>query len=234
MQSPSLLLVPAGIITKRQSCYLLPFIPQAFDVFNAVCTEECDEVLLLPFHIWGKRDVASHSQEVLEHLMPLEISCSGALKYPGKNTYAWGTCPDFLILRAACWHLVESPRREKGMPLQAGGCCQPGRPAESGSGARVSTGTAGLGGAGTAGQGCPAEGKLQAEHQHTQSQRTKAGGHVLEQPFSMAGRFSGSPRDYSCFTARGSILRILWLLRKNPSSAPHFSMAFNKLFLIFL
>lgn len=85
MQSQLLLLVPAGVITKRQSCYLLPFIPVAFDVFNAVCTQECDEVLLLPFHIRGKRDTTSYSQKVLEHLMPLEISCSGALKHRGKT-----------------------------------------------------------------------------------------------------------------------------------------------------
>lgn len=83
--SQSLPLVPAGVITKRQSCYLSPFIPVAFDVFNAICTQECDEVLLLPFHIWGKRDIASYSEKVLEHLMPLEISCSGALKYLGKT-----------------------------------------------------------------------------------------------------------------------------------------------------
>lgn len=83
-------------VTKRQSCYLWSFIPVGFDVFNAVFTQECDEVLLLPFHIQGRRDTISYSQKALEFLMPLEISCSGALKYLGKTPVPKGLIPHSL------------------------------------------------------------------------------------------------------------------------------------------
>lgn len=53
-----------------------------------------------------KRDIASYSQKALEHLMPLEISCRGALKYLQKSTRAWEISSGLPSIQ----HLAESPR----------------------------------------------------------------------------------------------------------------------------
>lgn len=85
------------------------------------------------------------------------------------------------------------------------------------------------------GQGCPAAGNLHlkhAEHQQAQSQSTKAGAHVSQHLH--GEKVQWGSQGIPCLTASGSILRILWLLRENPSSPPDFSVTFSKLFLIFL
>lgn len=46
--------------------------------------------------------------------------------------------------------------------------------------------------------------------------------------------FRRDPRDYSCSAASGTILKVLWLILGNPSSALDFSVASNKLFFIFM
>lgn len=53
-----------------------------------------------------KRDIASYSQKTLEHLIPLEISCRGALKCLQKNTHAWEISSGLPSIQ----HLAESPK----------------------------------------------------------------------------------------------------------------------------
>lgn len=53
-------------------------------------------MLLLPFHVQGRRDTISYSQKAFEFLMPVEISCSGALKYLGKTPVPEGLIPHSL------------------------------------------------------------------------------------------------------------------------------------------
>lgn len=179
-QRQLLLRVPAGIVTKRQRCYLLPFIPVAFDVFNAVCTQECAEALLLPFPVQGKRDIASYTQKVLEHLMPLEISCSGALKHLRK-----AHTPEGLVkIPSTVSYTLTSHREPRGGTSKH--CGTERRAPPKGWALPLWYPQAQL--ALSIEQGCLAKGKLHlkhGEHQCVQSQSTKAGGCVLEHPFSM-------------------------------------------------
>lgn len=142
---------------------------------------------------------------------------------PGESTFARGARPRFPILWATSWHLLKLWQMNGLAAAPAKRRAQPPRPSSAAQ--RTSH----------SGQGCPAAGKLHlkhAEQQHAQNQSTKAGGHVSQHLH--GAEVQRGPQGIPCLTASGSILRILWLLRENPSSPPDFSVAFSKLFLIFL